>query len=359
MANKKKTNKRKLVKKVNKSRTKKRKRITGGDPNKQNWTIPNPEGNNKTLLFWVEGFGCGHNGEEIIDYFKNKALTYAKIPTSNTIFVCHKHAIGTIIKTALKLKPLINSNFLELFKNAVIQAVNATGYDKILIFGFSYGGAIVNRLAQKLNEMEWSNNELSKIFMATFGSIYIPDFNQPKTSKQTAGPNTQIESVKVSIVNYLAKRDVAIICNGKQIDKNIKFNKRLFRCIPHYNAPTDYKKILDFSTPEGITNFTLIFCLLYDIYGNKVLVKRFEIHRTYMGLAEALLSKLTNNILDLPSEIDKKPISFDHVFKLGAVEEEEDIKTGEEEDNVIYDEVYDADADPDVDGTTWKVVPGT
>lgn len=290
----------KYKKKTIKKRISKRKKRTGGGY-EQNWTIPEPQDKNTTLLFWVEGFGCGKENDESITTIKNWANKFSYIPNENIIFVCDKSyigTIGTIAKTRLNMPPLINSKFLKAFIEAILNALN-TDYTKILIFGFSYGGAVVNRLAQELNKLDYAR--LSKIFMATFGSIYIPDTFTNK---------------KVSIKNYLAKGDISINYNHKIIDKNIRFNKRL---VMLQDDNSEYI-ILDFKNPEDMNNFTLIICVLFN--GKGELLDGMTIHNSYKLFALALLSGLTNNILEI-SETNSS-FRIKHLHDEGVKEEEEE-----------------------------------
>jgi esterase/lipase len=122
----------------------------------------------KILVYISFGLGCGGNT-------KNKISKSTKIDPKNIIILCHKtsSALKTIGQIYTGFDPLAASNYVDAYTRSIIS--NSIIYEQIFVFGFSFGGAIVNRVAEELNKNSLINNVKSKIFMATFGSIYIPN----------------------------------------------------------------------------------------------------------------------------------------------------------------------------------------
>jgi hypothetical protein len=162
-------------------------------------------------------------------------------------------------------------------------------YDKILIFGFSYGAGIANSIAEKLYvqfKNKKNNNEINeiikKIFIATFGSIYIPD----------CIINNEIN---IQIRNYLAIGDIAQ--KTTKINKNFNFLQ---------TEPTEnFEYIYDHQTVNikyKRENNIIYFCYT-DINGecstSKNTIKEWKIHTSYDGLFYCLLKSNTFNIDDI------------------------------------------------------------
>lgn len=194
-----KTIKKTIRKNRNKNMTVKNRIIGGSFPE----SLGNDPIKGKTLVYFVFGLGCDQ-----LDLDKEKKIFSRNtgIDESNMILLCHKNssAIKSIGKTYFNLCPLYDSDFIKKFTASIIA--NVKDYDKILIYGHSFGGAIVNRVAEELNKQE-DKSFYNKIYMAAFGSIYIPE----KMSKQEG----------INIINYLARGDVVRKCGNnyaKEID---------------------------------------------------------------------------------------------------------------------------------------------
>lgn len=160
-----------------------------------------------TVWYVVNGFGCfDSNGPEQQNFIsKNANISYDNIkyrcPKTSSAFKC-------IVKTYLGQIPLKNSKFVinlteEIFSDLLLKTGDDFIYKNVVVFGHSYGGAIVNSIAEAFNKMIGGSDEnLDEIFkrlsMATFGSIYIPN-------------DSSID--KINILNYISISDVAIKCN--------------------------------------------------------------------------------------------------------------------------------------------------
>jgi hypothetical protein len=169
--------------------------------------------NSDTVWYHVFGIGCemyfepGYGpesgprpGTEFRANSHIKTISkITKIPQENIKLRCAKtkSATNCILKTYFNMMPLTESNFLNSLVDEVTSDMNNESYKKVVVFGHSYGGAIVNRLAEIMN-LNGENENLSKLYLATFGSIYLA--NEEKINK-------------INIFNYMSNADVAIMCN--------------------------------------------------------------------------------------------------------------------------------------------------
>lgn len=148
-----------------------------------------------TCIYIIYGLGCSiFNPDTIADikkYYHN--LTNNKIPIDDIYFTCHhKHLapIRGIFCSVRNEKPMNNSTFLTKLCYDIQEKCRE--YNKVFIFGFSYGGLISNRIAEELNDIK--DDIRSRIFISTFGSIYI---SPPDSVKN------------INIMNYLSIGDVS------------------------------------------------------------------------------------------------------------------------------------------------------
>jgi hypothetical protein len=163
-----------------------------------------------TIIYFFNGMGCNPtttgNRKQFLD---NHALLYKCHPKGT------KAALRAIFSAKFNLSPTKNSSYVE----EVVQEIytNLKGANNTIIYGHSFGGLIVNRIAQLLNNLkdiiqfncklnnDVSNNLINdtedelkntpQLICATFGSIYISKFE--KTSN-------------INIINYMSSDDVAL-----------------------------------------------------------------------------------------------------------------------------------------------------
>lgn len=158
-------------------------------------------------IFGADGAASIENEE-----LKKNIIKTVSLNKKNVEFVYNKNEISEVLPNICRVcftktqKPLPNSMFLKELVEKIIQ--DAKSFDKILIFGTCYGGAIANRIAEELQLKSTENTilpkNLSKILIATFGSIYIAN-------------SDDISSI--NILNYLGIGDISQKCLG------IKFNE--------------------------------------------------------------------------------------------------------------------------------------
>lgn len=247
------------------------------------------------LLFMSIGLGCASN--ENYDEFKLQLSTITQINKDDIFILCNdKSPLKNISKMLFRFNYLSTNNYVNRYKESILE--NIKYCNKILIFGHSFGGAIVNRVAEELNKITGRNDDLKKIFMATFGSIYIPIDN---------GLYTQSN---INIINYLALGDISFKFAIKNLDN--EFNEEYYRYsykviieenghssnyVCHFkNVKNTGEKIIaiEFLDRSGspIRPKFILFRFLFDLDISKM----FKIHNSYNSIMFDLLYAKTNNI---------------------------------------------------------------
>lgn len=107
------------------------------------------------------------------------------------------------LKVGLKMLLLQKQHIIDELKNVL------NTYKYLVIFGFSQGGAVANAIAESINDSR--ELDLERVFIKTFGSIYISN-----------------NAKNVNIENYLIPGDLSEEFNGK-------------RLIQSSEQPTDFK----------------------------------------------------------------------------------------------------------------------
>lgn len=238
----------------------------------------------KICLFIIYGMGCSlfkkEDIENIQKYYHN--LSKNKIPIDDIYWECHhKHLapIRGIACSIFETKPMNNSTFLQNLCGNIKNKCNE--YENILICGFSYGGLIANRIAEELNSTY--NAIFSKIFISTFGSIYI---SPPDSINQ------------MNIINYISIGDVAEKCNHIEMKKYVEL-KNIIRDTKtemlRWNTNSTNKNVIDMC----ITTTSNPLCekgeitTMGKVFGTK---EQWTIHTNYDKLVELLLLNQTNDI---------------------------------------------------------------
>ena len=156
-----------------------------------------------TIIYYVNGLGCYGLSEQQENVYKTWISSWSNIQEENIKYKCHKtsSALKCIVKTYFNSMPLKESNFVNNLVDEITADISNTAYKNVLVFGHSFGGAIVNRVAEIFNtnySQTRSTVNYNKLSMVACGSIYIPDYNN-------------IENI--NIINYLSNSDVAMKCN--------------------------------------------------------------------------------------------------------------------------------------------------
>lgn len=152
---------------------------------------------NDTIWYFVSGLGCDFRRSEKSE-IRTWISTQTNIPEKKVKFRCHKSssALKCIAKTYLSIIPLKDSKFVNKLVDEITEDINNPDIKTVVIFSHSFGGAMVNKAAEILNDSE--NININKLNIATFGSIYL-------------APEENIHNL--NMFNYLSISDVAIKCN--------------------------------------------------------------------------------------------------------------------------------------------------
>ena len=284
--------------------------------------------NQNIKLYYI----CGSEGAVSIENeeLKKNITKTVGLNKKNVEFVYNKNEMSEVLPNVCRIcfitnsKPLPNSVFLNELVAKII--VDAKSFDKILIFGTCYGGAIANRIAEEL-QLKKSNlfNNLSKILIATFGSIYI-------------AKNTDISNI--NILNYLGIGDISEKClginfkdlinksNGKiSIKKNNstepKESSRLNLLTTEILYDSKKDPIIEYiQNYQNPTIIPLIHCIrisnkticISSGKSDTICMCNWIIHNKYGKILYTLLSNQTNNIKTILSGINNKKYLIDPPF---------------------------------------------
>ncbi len=204
--------------------------------------------NSDTVWYYIFGMGCelyfepGYGPESgprpgsefLARLYTAEISRTANIPEENIKLRCAKtkSAQNCILKTYFSMMPLTESKFLNSLVDEVTSDMNNESYKKVVVFGHSFGGAIVNRLAEIMNLNGETN--LSKLYLATFGSIYLA--NEERINK-------------INIFNYMSNADVAIMCNKlpqirfEDMHTKLMLNDRIICALPPEDKSTKTKQL--------------------------------------------------------------------------------------------------------------------
>ena len=298
------------VKSIKKSPSKSAKKTNDLNPDKRHYYI-------------VLGLGCTSTKKKDIDsWIKAVQMNVpGDIPIKNIHYVCHKMSsainainkvcVGKEIQIPLPLK-LNKNTFLAKLLQEMIDLLQDG--NEIYAYGISFGGAILNRLAEEMNKVQIESKMMNRLHIATFGSIYI---------------SLQENVKKINIMNYIALGDVAIKCNRLVVPSvwnpitplvkimNRKFievknddNIYNFIYLEYYNDPDPLQQ-----TPEKqhfyrktLSNITWLNLFENNdkekpIYNNKIkpglLIgnkQEWNIHNSYLHFIYYLMNRQTNTI---------------------------------------------------------------
>ena len=152
----------------------------------------------KNILYFIGGYGCFDSGSVHVDKFFKRTKPDLKIK-----YKCHNtsSAFKTIISTYIR--NVCHSNYNRLYTSRfVISIVEEILSDlseghTVLVYGFSFGGAITNTIAEIILQRQSEISDITKLQIATFGSIYISKMTFPFTVK-----------------NYMSITDPALKCHS-------------------------------------------------------------------------------------------------------------------------------------------------
>lgn len=185
-----------------------------------------------------------------------------------------------------------NKTIIDRHLENINKLEQENNYNKIFIYGFSYGGGLANCIAEKLN----NESIATKIHISTFGSIYIPS---------DKGESTQSN---IDIINYLAIGDIAEQTTQIQESYN-SLNKNNNSNIQKFSFIFRLQKInIKYVRDKKIINFCNCTVDNKCIRQKKNSVINFKIHNgSYGGLIFCLVKYKTNL---LPDKSNNKNITI-------------------------------------------------
>jgi hypothetical protein len=158
------------------------------------------------VIYLIYGYRCKNLDKIIIinNLYQSLHNFDIIIPVENIKFRCPNTfpAVKDIVQTYVGYCPRPNTTFVGNLMKEVVDDIRKTEVKKVMVSGFSYGGSIANKLAERMNkeltEKHLSKDQLTKLQIATFGSIYFAPM-------KNIGP--------INIFNYISISDVAFVCN--------------------------------------------------------------------------------------------------------------------------------------------------
>jgi len=254
--------------------------IIGGVDNTLSKTSKPTISNGKIYYFF---FGMGCDTADNYNFYNKTTKIHKK-------YKCDTSMAFQIQFLKFNLKPTYNIHYVNRIKNEILK--DLSNNNKVLVFGHSFGGLLLNKIAEKLN----SNNNFNKnnLKIATFGSIYISNYNDVSN---------------INIINYMGLNDVALrilkIKNKPNRDELIEILEYDDKCICTYK-----------SEPTISTTIIWInFCKNnMGVYKNKKktifkkITKKIQMfgtfsewknHNNYSNLIGILRDYLTNNINEI------------------------------------------------------------
>lgn len=204
-------------------------------------------------------------------------------------------------------------------------------YDKVLVYGFSFGGAMVNEVSLKFSDIETISDrnrnpiQYANLEMATFGSVFLT-YGEESKEKNTNGCHT--------LVNYMAKQDVMLNVNN--------FNE-YYHYLPFPSVSKLGKNLLDEQGQVYIKYVPLADSRMLPPRVQPICIKECEnrfrsgwsVHFAYSKLFYGLLNRITVNIAKLPDKLPpRRPLEVDPATDLANALEEEgmvDTRANEEE----------------------------
>lgn len=177
---------------------------------------------------FLYGLGCASISDKDYDEMEKG---WSKETGMSISFMCNKEYFKTVhgiykLSTCQAL-PRSNDVFLKAVYTKVLEELNKGPTVNVYLAGHSYGGAVVAKVAEKLQANIEDTTILKRIHVATLGSIYIP---------KTKNVN------KLNIVHYMHMYDISLLCNSlqKRINHHNKHIIWIKRPSEPYRSPMKY-----------------------------------------------------------------------------------------------------------------------
>ena len=154
-----------------------------------------------------------------------------------------------------------DNKYYEVSLNCVLDYLKDKKYNNIIVIGHSYGGATVSKIAKYLNNSNLPQTQLSKLQMATIGSVYIPPIkktnkiklfhyvnrNDPAYTKCARVIDTQLYPnlliMKSTRSSFREDESFIKIFNEKNIGAHIEYNEVIKTIVEKNNTKIDINKL--------------------------------------------------------------------------------------------------------------------
>jgi hypothetical protein len=251
-------------------------------------------------IFFIDGLDCPKEGANF-----NHFLVNGDVDKNDFTYICESHTetistkiknYSTVGKTSCAFKPLNSSENKRMLQGIIDQILEmASKADKICVYGWSFGGMIVNRVVEML--IKSYPEGIKNIYFTTVGSIYI--------TKKDIG--------SINLINYISIGDVANTCTRgikhKQYVDETKLEEKYKKISLDEQNKILYKK------REGTP-------IIYDVCFvngnnkpcsqkiNRIPIVRakteWDIHFNYWYLLYNLMRSRTNNIENIDAMIHEE-----------------------------------------------------
>ena len=245
----------------------------------------------------VLGLGCHVNSEK---GFVARDQRESESTLVDVTHMCNFSLINTLRTIAnvytCSVLPKTNSTYVQLVKSTVMSKLENKQYKGVYLIGHSYGGAVVCKVAELLNNEAISNFYLDRLRVATMGSIHI--------SRSALTSN-------VNIIHYMHTHDVSIKCNKIEKKHNYQ-NVVWFKEMDRDSLSPKRKGVVDniLGTKEEwkVHNFRGLY---YKIIINMLFHRLgFSKDNPDLVLSDYLLDRLKINIIKYDKQHESPPPGF-------------------------------------------------
>ena len=266
---------------------------------------------NNIKYYFILGLGCLENNiDDYHDDYYEGFFNPKLIKRESITVICSgiNAALYTIFKRLIYLPPTSDSKYLLEIQNKIINDLKNN--NKVIVYGHSYGGSILSRIAENLNVINDNKDLYKNLQMYTTASIYIPK-----------------ESLNnLNIIHFIRNSDIAL-----RLSKTDYYNNLIYKELKYYKSKTvilpikfknNNNKIINITVKYNISNVNrqLYFISIYlDNNKNFENIKRFlpftikkewATHNKYFHLIYNILNSINTR------EYFNKLLNTDNLYTL-------------------------------------------
>lgn len=196
----------------------------------------------------IENIRMKYYGSSVINILKSY-MGFTPLKHTFTFKNVHSKSVTGLFNDILQIITESNST-----SPTSESSENSGSKDEVIVFGYSWGGAIVNRLAVMMQKNRY---DFSNVYLACFGSVYV-------------APTHKIS--RINLINYMSTSDLAIKANWLGSRFTRRKNRSFFKVIPRFSSFTKlllWKSIKICAFEETIDNLKWI--CMYKVEPNEPL----------------------------------------------------------------------------------------